>query len=108
MAADPTKFPEQLKFVQPWQAKRLYANAQGFGPGGGRGGAQPADPVANALRLEIDTGDYSPELGYSYAEIAGMSRSQHRSQAMGSPERKGSQKTYLNTEVGDRATKDFF
>src|SRR5262245_6770387 len=46
-AADPTKFPEQLKYVQPWQAKRLV-QAAGFGgpadrggpggTGGGRGG----------------------------------------------------------------------
>src|SRR5690242_13452127 len=38
VAADPTKFPEQLKYVQPWQAKRLV-QAAGFGGGpGGRGG----------------------------------------------------------------------
>ena len=35
-------------------------------------------------KLAVDLGAYSPELGYSYEEIAGMSRSQHRSQAMGS------------------------
>ena len=29
-AADPKKFPEQLKYVQPWQAKRLI-QAAGFG-----------------------------------------------------------------------------
>ena len=42
-------------------------------------------------KLELDLGAYSPELGYSYGEIAGMSRSQHRSQGMGTAERKGSQ-----------------
>src|SRR5499427_1305113 len=36
-AADPTKFPEQLKYVQPWQAKRLV-QAAGFGGPAGRGG----------------------------------------------------------------------
>src|ERR1041385_5889226 len=35
-AADPTKFPEQLKYVQPWQTKRLI-QAAGFGGAGGRG-----------------------------------------------------------------------
>src|SRR5262249_34578653 len=49
-----------------------------------------------------------PELGYSYGEIAGMSRSQHRSQGMGSAERKGSQKNYLITLTGDTAKKDVF
>src|SRR3954447_9225287 len=41
-AADPAKFPEQLKYVKVWQAKRLL-QAAGFGGGpagrGGRGGA---------------------------------------------------------------------
>ena len=37
-------------------------------------------------RVEIDTGDFNPVLGHSYGEIAGMSRSMHRSQGMGSPE----------------------
>src|SRR6478672_5478089 len=55
-AADPKMFPEQLKYVQVWQAKRLL-QAAGFGgaPGaagggrggrGGRGGAAPAQPPA--------------------------------------------------------------
>jgi len=59
-------------------------------------------------RLEIDLGEYSPELGYSFGEIAGMSRSQHRSQGMGAGERKGSMKNYLITLAGDKATKDVF
>ncbi len=61
-----------------------------------------------ADRIEIDLGDYNPELGYSYGEIAGMSRSQHRSQGMGAREQKGSMKNYLVTIAGDKATKDPF
>ena len=53
-------------------------------------------------------GEYNPELGYSYGEIAGMSRSQHRSQGMGAPEQKGSMKNYLVTIAGDKASKDVF
>src|ERR1043165_4228454 len=37
-AGDPKRFPEQLKYVQPWQAKRLLHAAGGFGGPGGRGG----------------------------------------------------------------------
>ncbi len=33
---------------------------------------------------------FDPVLGFSYAEIAGMSRSMHRSQGFGAAERKGS------------------
>ncbi|MEI9812056.1 MAG: PIG-L family deacetylase [Acidobacteriota bacterium] len=111
-AADPTKFPEQLQYVQPWQAKRLMQNAlggpgQGGGPGG-RGGQQQAPQETQEKGVDIDLGAYSPELGYSYGQIAGMSRSQHRSQGMGSAERPGSQKNTLVTMSGDKATKDTF
>src|SRR5437763_7032331 len=40
-AADPTKFPEQLRYVQPWQARRLVQAAGFGGPGGGPGGRGP-------------------------------------------------------------------
>jgi LmbE family N-acetylglucosaminyl deacetylase len=101
-AADPARFPEQLQYVQPWQAKRLLMNVATFTT------QQEKEAAATPGRLEVDLGEYSPELGYSYGEIAGMSRSQHRSQGMGSAERKGSQKNYLLTLSGDTATKDLF
>ncbi len=71
---------------------------------------QKGDQKAKAEeeRLEIDPGDYSPELGYSYGEIGGMSRSTNRSQGQGSAERKGTQKSALITVAGDKATKDLF
>ena len=40
-------------------------------------------------RITVDTGAFNPVLGHSYMEIAGMSRSQHKSQGMGAPERRG-------------------
>src|SRR5215208_1364009 len=39
--------------------------------------------------LRYNAGEYNPVLGRSYAEIAGASRSQHKSQGFGSLERKG-------------------
>ena len=39
--------------------------------------------------LRYNAGEYDPVLGRSYAEIAGASRSQHKSQGFGSLERKG-------------------
>lgn len=101
-AADPARFPEQLQSVRPWQATRLMYNVAAFTAEQEREAARLAD------RLEIDLGEYSPELGYSYGEIAGMSRSQHRSQGMGAGERKGSMKNYLITLAGDKAAKDVF
>lgn len=101
-AADKTKFPEQLKWVQPWQAKRLMWNVFAFN----REQEKEAEGMKN--RVEIDPGEYDPILGHSYGEIAGMSRSLHRSQGMGAPERKGAQKNFLMTIGGDPATKDTF
>jgi LmbE family N-acetylglucosaminyl deacetylase len=45
-AADPTKFPEQLAYVQPWQAKRLVNAPFLGGPGGAPApGNAPAAPA---------------------------------------------------------------
>src|SRR5579871_2396860 len=74
-AADRSRFPEQFALgVEPWQAKRLMYNVLAFTAD------QEKEAKAMADRIDVDVGEYNPELGYSYAEIAGMSRSQHRSQ----------------------------
>jgi len=55
-AADPAKFPEQLKWVQPWQAKRVL-QARFTPPGGAIGGSGgPGGPVANAGAAPNGTG----------------------------------------------------
>lgn len=82
-AAERSRFPEQLRYVEPWQAARLIAG--GFG-GPGRGGA----PETGLGSVRADFGEYNPLLGYSYTEISGMSRSMHRTQGVGAPERRGS------------------
>jgi len=53
--------------------------------------------------IEVDTGEFNPILGKSYNEIAGISRSQHRSQGMGAPERRGPSKNFLVTVEGPPA-----
>jgi LmbE family N-acetylglucosaminyl deacetylase len=74
-AGDATRFPEQLRYVEPWKPARLV----GSGGFGGRGGA--TNPVAPPA--QIDTGGYDSLLGYSYPQLATISRSQHRSQGLG-------------------------
>jgi len=101
-AADPARFPEQLQYVKPWQAKRLVWNAGAFTP------EQEQEIQKQPNKVEVDPGEYDPLLGHSYAEIAGMSRSMHRSQGMGAPERKGSAKTWLLPVEGRPATHDLF
>lgn len=101
-AADPLRFPEQLKWVQPWQAKRIMWNAFAFTREQQKANESLTDKVT------IDSGEYNTVLGYSYEEIAGMSRSEHRSQAMGVPERKGAWKNQLVPVAGDAAKQDAF
>jgi LmbE family N-acetylglucosaminyl deacetylase len=92
-AADRTRFPEQLRWVEPWQAKRLM----------GRGGGGTAVGT-----IAIDTGNFDPVLGFSYSEIAGMSRSMHKSQGMGAPEQRGASRSFLAHIAGNPAVSDIF
>jgi LmbE family N-acetylglucosaminyl deacetylase len=68
-AGDPTKFPEQLRYVQPWRPAKLVSS------GGGRGGAGQG--------AQINTSGYDPLSGYSFDQLASMSRGMHRSQGFG-------------------------
>jgi LmbE family N-acetylglucosaminyl deacetylase len=127
-AADPTKFPEQLKYVKVWQARRLL-QAAGFGGGpgaggggrggrGGRGGAAPAQPPAqpgvgpDGFEItngpQVDTGAFNPILGYSYEELAVLSRSMHHSQGTGAMRRPGAGRAGMTVIGGAPATKDLF
>ena len=101
-AADAKRFPEQLKHVSVWQAKRLVWNSFGGRPG------TEAPTGKQPLRVSMEVGDYDPYLGYSYGEIAGWSRSQHKSQAMGAAERKGPQLNYFTTIKGEAPKTDLW
>ena len=91
-AADPNKFPEQLKYgVQPWQAKRILWNTFNFGG---------ANTTSND-QFKIDVGGYNPLLGKSYGEIGGEARSMHKSQGEGRPRRRGPSFEYFSTLAGD-------
>ena len=96
-AADPKRFPEQLDQVKPWQAKRLLWNAF-FG----------ARAAPDSTWLVVDVGAYDPLLGRSMSELAGLSRSNHKSQGFGAPERRGSLLNYLALRDGSPAKRDPF
>jgi LmbE family N-acetylglucosaminyl deacetylase len=101
-AADASRFPEQLKFVEPWKATRLLFNTFNFNQ------EQEKESAAMKGRIEVDTGEYNPVLGVSYSQIAGMSRSMHRSQGMGAGQRPGASRNYLVPVAGDPPSKDAF
>ena len=98
---DPTKFPEQLAYVKPWQARRIMWNV--FVPGAFLSNKKPEE-AGNLIGLE--TGLFNPLLGKSYGEIAAESRSQHKSQGFGFPANRGARIDYLLLKGGDPVQKD--
>ncbi|MEW6337349.1 MAG: PIG-L family deacetylase [Acidobacteriota bacterium] len=96
-AADPSRFPEQLRLVEPWQATRLVWNAW----------RRPGDPPVPG-RLTVDVGAYEPLLGRSYAEVAAEARTMHKSQGFGSSPRRGSLPQEFEHVAGARAESDLF
>ncbi len=95
-AADATKFPEQLQYVKPWQAKRVLFNSFNFG----------GNNTITNNQFKIEVGGYNPLLGKSYGEIAAESRSQHKSQGFGVPASRGESFEYFSTTRGDEPIND--
>jgi len=96
-AADPARFPEQLKWVKPWKTARLLWNMYNWGR---------YSEAERAGALAIDVGEYNTLLGSSYRELAGESRSMHKSQGMGAPEGRGSSENYFKNVAGEPAKSD--
>lgn len=93
-AADPKRFPEQLRWVKPWQAQRILWNTFNFG-------------TVNTIQpdqFKIDVGGFNALLGKSYGEIAATSRSQHKSQGFGVPASRGEAFESFKTTGGTAPT----
>ncbi|MHB0961623.1 MAG: PIG-L family deacetylase [Gemmatimonadaceae bacterium] len=73
LSADTVRFPVE-EFGPAWEAQKFYRGARFTGV---------------QATLSFNTGEYNPIAGRSYAEIAGESRSQHRSQGFGVLQRRG-------------------
>ncbi|HUQ97515.1 MAG TPA: PIG-L family deacetylase [Chitinophagaceae bacterium] len=97
-AADAKRFPEQLKWVQPWQAKRIVWNTFNFG----------STNTTSENQYKLDVGGFNPVLGKSYGEIAAESRSQHKSQGFGVPRSRGESFDYFAKTGGAAFTTDLF
>jgi LmbE family N-acetylglucosaminyl deacetylase len=101
-AADPSRYPEQLRYVRPWRAKRLMMNRRGFSK------ETQKEIAALPDKIELELGQYNPLLGYSYGELAGISRSFNKSQSDGTARVRGVDKTTLVTVSGSPAKSDLF
>lgn len=97
-AADPKRFPEQLQYVQPWQARRILWNTFNFG----------SNNTQRDDQFKFDVGGYNPVLGKSYGEIAADSRSQHKSQGFGVPRSRGEALEFFASTGGDKVSADLF
>ncbi|MGN8067405.1 PIG-L family deacetylase [Mucilaginibacter sp. SG564] len=95
-AADPKRYPEQLKYVQPWQAKRLLWNTFSFG----------SVNTTASDQFKINVGVYNPILGKGYGELAAESRSNHKTQGFGSAKQRGEFYEYFKTILGDAPQND--
>ncbi len=92
LAADPAAYPEQLKTLAVWQARRIVQNV-GF-PAGGH-----AD-------FRVAVGGDDPVLNQSYGQIAAASRAMHKSQGFGGYAGRGSRAEPFTLLGGEPATAD--
>lgn len=105
LAGDPKAYPEQIQQgLEPWQPRRLFFNGSTWWKKDLAEYAGTHDDW-----FTVDVGGFDPLLGESYTEIAGRSRSMHKSQGFGAPETRGEQLEYLHFEKGDKPKgKDIF
>ncbi|ANI87913.1 hypothetical protein A9P82_00405 [Arachidicoccus ginsenosidimutans] len=90
LADDKNAFPQQLKYVSVWQPKRLLWNTFNFG----------SINTTNENQFQLTIGQYNPELGMGYNELAGLSRSMHKSQGAGTPSIAGTHTEYFSLVKG--------
>ncbi len=92
------KYKEQLTYYKAWQPKRLLFNAFKFGN---------RNTITEDM-FKLETGQFSPLLGIGYGELAGQSRSIHRSQGAGTPSIPGVQTEYFDLVAGDEMSNSLF
>ena len=92
LAARKSSFPDQLSFVTPWQPRRIFWNTSYWF----YGSREAFDKADKSKMLAIDIGSFDPVTGESNSEIAGRSRSMHKSQGFGSAETRGESLDYID------------
>jgi LmbE family N-acetylglucosaminyl deacetylase len=99
-AGDAAQFPEQLKYVKPWQATRIVWNTW-------RPQLENRTPDMPSL-VASNLGTFNTLLGKSYLEISALSRSMHKSQGFGSSGYRGNYNNYFEHMAGEAAKNDLF
>ncbi|MBC6109700.1 PIG-L family deacetylase [Pedobacter fastidiosus] len=97
-AGDKNMFPNQLKYVSIWQPKRLLWNTFRFG----------SVNTTAENQLKVTVGQYDAQLGMGYGELAGLSRSLHKSQGAGTQSVAGIRSEYFTHVAGEPAKTSLF
>ncbi|QQQ28309.1 PIG-L family deacetylase [Chryseobacterium indoltheticum] len=98
LAGDKNAFPNQLKYVNVWQPKRILWNTFRFG----------AVNTTAENQLKVTVGQYDAQLGMGYGELAGLSRSLHKSQGAGTQSVAGIKTEYFSHVNGEPAKETLF
>jgi len=98
LAGDKKAFPEQLKYVNVWQPKRVLWNTFRFG----------SVNTTDENQLKVTVGQYDAQLGMGYGELAGLSRSLHKSQGAGTQSVAGVKTEYFAHVIGEPAKANLF
>lgn len=98
LAGDKTAFPDQLKYVNVWQPKRVLWNTFRFG----------GVNTTAENQLKVTVGQYDAQLGMGYGELAGLSRSLHKSQGAGTQSVAGIRTEYFAHVTGEPAKETLF
>ncbi|WFB69199.1 PIG-L family deacetylase [Chryseobacterium sp. WX] len=98
LAGDKTAFPDQLKYVNAWKPKRVLWNTFRFG----------GVNTTAENQLKVTVGQYDAQLGMGYGELAGLSRSLHKSQGAGTQSVAGIRTEYFAHVAGEPAEATLF
>ncbi|MGU3376398.1 PIG-L family deacetylase [Chryseobacterium sp. M5A1_1a] len=98
LAGDKNAFPNQLKYVNVWQPKRVLWNTFRFG----------GVNTTAENQLKVTVGQYDTQLGMGYGELAGLSRSLHKSQGAGTQSVAGVRTEYFSHVIGEPAKATLF
>ncbi|AZA84324.1 PIG-L family deacetylase [Chryseobacterium lactis] len=98
LAGDKNAFPDQLKYVNTWQPKRVLWNTFRFG----------GVNTTAENQLKVTVGQYDAQLGMGYGELAGLSRSLHKSQGAGTQSVAGIRTEYFSHVIGEPAKTTLF
>lgn len=98
VSGDRSAYTQQFKYVEPWEPKRIFFNAYRFG----------SRNTTSEDQFKVEVGQYNSLLGMGYGELAGISRSIHRSQGAGTRSVPGVQTEYLALVDGEPVTESMF